>query len=116
MTAEPGNSLPEFLSARARGSSDTRLVADAVAGLVAVVAFSFWRGPGWYMLVAAGACFLCYGTWAIANRELADAPGASGWARALLKTLAAAFAAFGLAAAVFLMLAVLAKLIGRVIS
>ena len=116
MTAESSNSLPEFLRERARGSSDTRLAADVIVGLVAVMAFAFWRVPGWHILVAAGACFLFYGTWAIAGRELAESPETAGRKRLLLKALAAAFAVFGIAAAVYLMLAVVALLIGRVIS
>ena len=109
------NSLPAFLAARARAASDTRLAIDAMAGLVVVVVFNFWQVPGWYLLVAIGACFLCYGTWAIANRELAELPPGSR-NRAILRALAALSAATGIGAAVFLALAVLGALIGRVIS
>lgn len=109
------SSLPAFLAARARASSDTRLAINAFAGLATVVIFSFWQVPGWYLLVAIGACFLFYGTWAIANRELAEAtPGSSN--RSMLRALAAMSAAMGIGAAVFLALAVLGKMIGTVIS
>lgn len=116
MTAESDNSLPEFLATRARGSSDTRLALDVVIGLVVVLAFGLWRVPGWHMFVAAGSCFLFYGTWAIANRELADSPPVAPGGRTALRTLAAMSAVLGVAAGVFLMLAVVATLIGRVIS
>ena len=116
MTVESDSSLPEFLADRARRASDTRLAVDVGLGLVVVVVFGLWRIPMWHLLVAAGACFLFYGSWAIANRELTDSPPTTRWGRALLKTLAAASAVLGVAAAVFLLLAVVATLIGRVIS
>ena len=108
-------SLPEFLAERARASSDTRLLVDAIAGLVVAVTFSIWRIPGWYLLAAAGACFLFYGIWAIAGRELAEAPAPASQ-RMILKGLGIVSAIAGFAAAAFLVLAVMAKLIGRVIS
>ena len=114
-TSEPGNSLPEFLAERARASSDLRLAVDAIAGLVVVTTFSFWRVPAWYLLVAIGACFLFYGTWAIAGRELAEGT-ATPRTRMLLKALSTISAVVGFGAAAFLALAVVAKLIGRVIS
>ena len=114
-TSDAGNSLPEFLAERARTSSDTRLAVDAIAGLVVMITFSFWRIPAWYLLVPIGACFLFYGTWAIAGRELAEG-AATPRARMLLKALSTVSAVVGFAAAAFLALAVVAKLIGRVIS
>jgi hypothetical protein len=115
-SGEDGGSLPEYLSARARASSDARLALDAIVGLLCVVAFSLWRVPGWYLLVGIGACFLSYGTWAIANRELADLSEESRLKTRLLRALSALSAAAGFAAVAFLMLAVLAKLIGPIIS
>lgn len=109
-------SLPEFLAERARTSSDTRLLVDAIAGLVVAVTFSIWRIPAWYLLAAAGACFLFYGIWAIAGRELAEAPAGAPRRRVILKGLSLVSATAGFAAAAFLVLAVMAKLIGRVIS
>lgn len=114
--ADPASSLPEFLASRARASSDARLALDAIVGLVVVVAFSIWRIPAWYLLVALGACFLCYGTWAIANRELAEMTGDSRWKATFLRALSTLSAAAGFGALAFLLLAVLAKLIGPVIS
>ena len=110
------SSLPEFLAERARASSDTRLLVDAIAGLIVAVTFSIWRIPAWYLLAAAGACFLFYGIWAIAGRELADAPADASRQRMVLKWLGIVSAIAGVAAAAFLVLAVMARLIGRVIS
>ena len=110
------SSLPEFLAERARASSDTRLLADAVVGLVVAVAFSLWRIRAWYLIAAAGACFFFYGMWAIAGRELAEVPRGSPRRRLLFRALGIASAIGGIAAAAFLVLAVMALLIGRVIS
>lgn len=115
-TTDSATSLPDYLAARARAASDTRLALDAIVGLVIVVAFSTWRIPAWYLLAAIGACFLSYGTWAIANRELAETPHEQRRKQGLLKGLSMLSAVAGFGAAGFLMLAVVAKLIGRVIS
>ncbi len=109
-------SLPEFLAERARASSDTRLLMDATVGLAVAVTFGIWRIPAWYLLAAIGACFFFYGMWAIAGRELAETPPGAARQRMIFRTLGIVSAIGGITAAVFLMLAVLAKLIGRVIS
>ena len=113
---DKGHSLPEFLAPRARAPSDSRLVADAVGGMLLVLVFSFWRVTAWYLLVAVGACFLSYGAWAIANRELAELDPAQNRKRRAVRALAVASAAVGFAALAFLMVAVLARIIGQVIS
>src|SRR4051812_32971772 len=74
--------LFDFLMMRARSSSDARLMIDAVSGFAVGAAAILWRGPGWYAIMAAGICFLCYGGWGIADRELrerADADRATQW-------------------------------------
>jgi hypothetical protein len=74
---ERGETLLEFLVMRARASSDARLAIDAVAGFTVGTSAALWRGPGWKALAAAGLCFLCFGVWGIADRELRDRPEAS---------------------------------------
>jgi hypothetical protein len=109
-------SLAELLSDRARSSSDSRLVAEAIGGLSLVLVFHFWRVAGWYLLVAIGACFLGYGAWAIANRELLGL-GAASRARTLaLRTVSVIAAACGIGGALFLIMVLLARTLGRVIS
>src|SRR4051812_31824089 len=65
-------SLRDFLVSRARHSSDGRLALDAGAGFIVTLVAVVWRGPGWHLLACAGLCFMCYGGWGIADRELLD--------------------------------------------
>src|SRR5690606_34896387 len=62
-TVEPG--LAEFLAARARGASGRRLVADAVGGVLVVVAMLVWRPSWWLLVLLAGLCFAAFGFWGI---------------------------------------------------
>lgn len=112
----PDASLPEFLAARARHASDGRLVADAIAGAVGAVAVAYWK-PGWYLLLGIAVCFFAFGLWGIADRELGERSGAGSRATlALLLMLRVVAAALGFLAAAFLMMSVLGKSLGRIIS
>lgn len=72
----PDASLPQFLAARARHASDARLAADLIGGLTAAVGTVYWHGPGWYVATSIAICFLAFGAWGIADRELGErAPG-----------------------------------------
>jgi hypothetical protein len=67
------DSLPQFLARRARGASDGRLAFDAAAGLIAVaMAATVIRSSFNLILAAAGTCFLAFGLWGIADRELVE--------------------------------------------
>lgn len=112
----PDASLPEFLAARARRATDTRLAADAVAGLVVVAAVAYWNGPGTSFLVSAGLCFFAYGAWGIADRELAERPDAARRVRTSLRALRVAAAVLGFAAAAYIVILALAKALGVMIS
>lgn len=68
--AEPG--LTEFLSARARHASDTRLALDAAGGVLVAVAAAIWQPAGWLLLLPVALCFAAFGGWGIANRELGE--------------------------------------------
>lgn len=109
--------LPEFLAARARGSSDARLAADATVGLIAVLVSLIWPFPYWYFVLCVGGCLLGFGAWGIADRELSErASTASRSQLALLRTAKILATVAGAAAAAVLAVAVMAILIGRVIS
>lgn len=112
----PETSLADFLVERARAASDTRLLIDTIGGLLVAVTFGIWQIPAWYLLSAIGACFLFYGVWAIARRELEELRADAPRRRMILQALSIIGAVGGFAAVAFLMLAVLARLIGRVIS
>jgi len=113
----PDASLPELLAARARHSSDTRLALDAVLGSVVALGVVFWRGPGWYFITSIASCFLAFGFWGIADRELGER-GNSGTRRALwlLRAGRIMAATLGAIAAITAMLTALALALGRMIS
>jgi hypothetical protein len=69
---QPEVSLVEFLTTRARRSSDTRLVLDAAIGLAAVLIALIWRPAGWHLIVSAALCFVAFGGWGITDRELRE--------------------------------------------
>lgn len=70
--ADPEVSLPEFLSSRARRASDARLALDAACGFVVAAVAALWRGPAWHLIASAAVCFLAYGAWGIADREMSE--------------------------------------------
>jgi hypothetical protein len=109
-------SLPEFLSDRARHSSDARLAADAGIGFVVAIAAVLWRGPAWHLITSAAICFLAYGAWGIADRELLErsATPSAGFPWLRLTRLVTATAGF--AAALALIVGTLFVALGRIIS
>lgn len=73
---DAAQSLPDFLAARARRASDVRLVVNAGAGLLGMIAVIVMRPMLWLPLSLLGACFTAYGAWGILDRELSSAaPG-----------------------------------------
>jgi len=66
------STLPQFLAERARNASDARLALNAAAGLIAVAAAAALRPYGWIATLAAGLCFVVFGFWGIADRELSE--------------------------------------------
>ena len=109
--------LPEFLAARARGASDARLAADTTVGLIAVLVSLMWQFPLWFLVLAAGGCFLGFGVWGIADREQSErGAGATPRVRAVLRTAKILATVVGAASAAALAVALMAILIGRVIS
>lgn len=112
----PDASLAEFLAARARHASDTRLAVDAVAGLLIAAAVGYWNGPGTPFLVSIGLCFFAYGAWGIADRELAERPDAARRVRGSLRALRVVAALLGFASAACVVVLALAKALGVMIS
>lgn len=114
---QPDAGLPEFLAARARHASDTRLAVNAGAGLVAASAALWWRPPAWPLFLSAAACFFCYGVWGIADREL-QAPGrrAAPALAAVLRGTRALAAAAGALALLVLLFGIVALGLGTWIS
>src|ERR1043165_7464099 len=68
----PEISLTAFLARRARSSTDARLIIDAIIGFVVALASLLAHGPIWHLFTSAGICFLSFGAWGIADRELGE--------------------------------------------
>jgi hypothetical protein len=115
-TPRPDDGLLEFLAARARHASDGRLAADAVGGLAAACAFAYWRGPGWEIFISMAICFFAFGLWGIADREFGERTGGPRRVLVPLATLRVLTTILGFGAAIFFMLALLARALGRMIS
>lgn len=113
----PDAGLPDFLAARARHASDTRLAADAIGGVVVAVGASLLRFPAWFLVLAAASCFFAFGMWGIADRELGErGESMSSVMRTLLKMAQAVAALVGTAAVAVLLLSAMAIALGRIIS
>jgi hypothetical protein len=108
--------LGEFLASRARSASEMRLVGDAAFSVVAAVAVGVWRGPLWDVRVAIALCVLAFGVWGVADRDLASRAGATARHLLLPRVTRIAAAMLGFGAAAYLMLSLLGRAIGKVIS
>jgi hypothetical protein len=108
--------LGEFLASRARSASEMRLVGDAAFSVLAAVAVGVWRGPLWDVRIAIALCFLAFGVWGVADRDLARRAGQSGQPILLPRVTRIAAAILGFGAAAYLMLSLLGRAIGKVIS
>ena len=69
--------LGEFLASRARSASEIRLVGDAAFSVLAAVAVGVWRGPLWDVRIAIALCFLAFGIWGVADRDIGRREGAT---------------------------------------
>ncbi len=116
---QPEASLVEFLTTRARRSSDTRLVLDAAFGLVAALIALIWRPAGWHLIVSAALCFAAFGGWGITDRELREngvgAPHSIG-ALKMLRITRAIAAGVGILGAAVLLVGLLGVALGTWIS
>lgn len=111
----PEISLGDFLARRARNSTDARLIVDAVAGFVVAAAALLAQAPLWYLFASAGICFLSFGSWGIADRELNELTVGGRATRGLVVARIAS-AVVGYVAVVFLVLGALGVALGRMIS
>ena len=112
----PDATLPQLLAARARHASDARLVLDAVGGLVVLAAALLWRGPAWHLLASIAACFVAFGGWGIADRELGELDAGSRRLRLVLQGARIAAALLGTLAVFVVLASALGLALGRMIS
>jgi hypothetical protein len=111
----PEISLGDFLARRARRASDAHLMVDAVVGFVVAVAAILAQSMGWHLFASAGICFLSFGVWGIADRELDDREPSSRSGR-WLSVARVTSAIVGFLAFSFLLIGAMGIAIGRVIS
>ncbi|HET6680850.1 MAG TPA: hypothetical protein VFG84_06585 [Gemmatimonadaceae bacterium] len=110
-------SLRELLADRARRASDARLALDVGVGLLVSVAAIIWRPGPWHLLLAAALCFVSFGAWGIADRELHGRPdGDPSLSRHVLSALRLLAAVIGASAALLLAFGALALALGTWIS
>lgn len=108
--------LGELLASRARRASESRLAGDAVLAVVAAIAVGVWRGPLWDVRAAIALCVLAFAVWGVADRDLqrrGDLPARSTYLPRGARVVAGVL---GFGAAAYVMMSLLGRAIGRVIS
>lgn len=60
--------ISDFLRARARAATDSRIALDVSVGVVAVIVAAALRPELWLLLASAGLCLACFGLWAATVR------------------------------------------------
>jgi hypothetical protein len=115
-TVEHEETLGEFLASRARRASDTLLAGHAIIAVVTAVAIAAWRGPLWDVRLSLATCFLAFGVWGIADRDISAKQLGSRRVIVLLRAVRFTAAVCGFAAAAFLAMALLGRALGRIIS
>jgi len=108
--------LGEFLASRARRASDFRLAGHAIAAVFAAIAIAAWGGPAWDIRLSIAVCFLAYGIWGVADRDITAKQAAPPLVLLALQAARTVAAVSGFAAGAYLMMALLGRALGRIIS
>lgn len=108
--------LGEFLASRARRASDSRLALTAIAAVLAGISVAAARGPLWDVRISGVLCLFAFGLWGLADRDLARSTAPSRPVSLLLRITRTVSATVGFAAAAYLMMALLGRALGRIIS
>lgn len=111
----PNASLDEFLAARARHASAGQLYTDAIAGILAAALVWYWRGAFWTLLLPFSIAVAAFGVWGVIDRLLAERPVGTR-VRVVLKTVRVLVAVAGFGAGAFLLMVLLARSLGTIIS
>src|SRR5947208_1900396 len=116
-TSHSTDDLFHALAARARGTSDGRLVLDVIVGLAAALCIAVWRPPAWLVFGSIAVCAAAFGAWGIADRELAERGATNGSSPvALLRGVRVFSVVLGTCAAIVAALTVLGFALGTWIS
>jgi hypothetical protein len=113
----PDASLTEFLAHRARSAPATRLAAEAVAGLVVLIAAMRWNPPARLVIATAALCFASYALWGLLDRARSRA-ASRGWivTERILHAASVLCVAIGLVGGAGVLLSVWALALGTWIS
>ena len=111
-----GDDLFHALAARARATSDGRLVLVVIVGLATTLGIAVWQPPAWLLLgsVAIGAA--AFGAWGISDRELAEREAARRLSSGILRVVRIASLVVGVVAAIVAAFTMLGVVLGTWIS
>lgn len=115
-TSHSGDDLFGALAARARATSDGRLVGAVIGGLAAAIGIAIWRPFGWLVIASIGLCAAAFGAWGIADRELAEREAMHGSSTVVFRVVRSASVLVGVCAAIAAALMVLGGALGTWIS
>jgi len=104
------------LAARARSTSDGRLVLAVIGGLAAAIGMAVWRPFGWMVLAGVCVCAAAFGAWGIADRELAEHESTRTCSHVVLHVVRVVSVVVGTCAAILAVLAMLRGAFGTWIS
>jgi hypothetical protein len=114
--SEREETLGEILATQARRASDSLLAGHAIAATLAVVGIAAWRGPLWDVRLSVAVCLMAFGIWGIADRDLrSDASRTRGMVL-MLRSARVVSAICGFGALAYLMMSLLGRTLGRIIS
>jgi hypothetical protein len=115
-TSHSSDDLFGALAARARATSDGRLVGAVIGGLAATLTVAIVRPFGWMVLGNFGLVAAAFGAWGIADRELAERGAVSRSSAVMLRIVRAGCVIVGTCAAIAALLVVLGGALGTWIS
>ena len=114
MIQEREETLGEFLAEHAREASDGRLAWQAAGAVLTAVAIVVWRGPAWDIRFAIATTLLAFAVWGVADRDMLRTRWAT--ARVPLRAVRVIAGVIGFAAGAYVLMALLARALGRIIS
>jgi hypothetical protein len=115
-TSRTSDDLFHALAARARATSDGRLVLAVLCGLGATLGMSIWRPFGWTVIGGIGLCAASFGAWGIADRELTERSATTGSSVVVLRVVRVCCVIVGSCAAIAAALVMLGAALGTWIS
>ena len=114
--SEQEETLGELLAAQARRASDSLLAGHVIAATLAVVGIAAWRGPLWDVRLSVAVCLMSFGIWGIADRDLRSVAPRTPGMLLVLRSARVVSAICGFGALAYLMMSLLGRTLGTIIS